>query len=375
MYKPNKMYLVKAEPKGAALAKFKFPVVFRIVSDDGGISYDVTYDENGKRTVLKDTDTDTTYDTQIEDLRETKLDKPSIVADDTHTDIVVINQNGETATMKIGEIGGKTYSFIVSKPFGNIKEGDTFPENKTLGEIFELLMTETKEPTITNPSLSLSGISGTKEVGSTQTFNLTATANRGSINGLMVNNVWVAGAKQNDRAGDVIKYVIHGVEQVVNTLPVSHITTLGDNSFDSEVYFGDGPQPKNSKGENTLQPYTSSKSKAKLTFTGAYKRFFGPMNIVNNPRELHSMFDNENKKWILDTDVNDRIFHIYIPKNRNLVNVIDLDALNAPIKDNYVYQGVVTVKDAGNNDVEYKHYKMTNDINYSENHRHEIEIE
>ena len=53
MYKPNKLYIVKSEPLGEELKKFVFPVIFRIVDESNGISYDVTYDKNGHRTVLK----------------------------------------------------------------------------------------------------------------------------------------------------------------------------------------------------------------------------------------------------------------------------------------------------------------------------------
>lgn len=62
MYKANKMYLVKREPDTNELKDFNFPVVFRVQLEDG-LSYDVTYNETGERTILRDSYTK--YDSAI----------------------------------------------------------------------------------------------------------------------------------------------------------------------------------------------------------------------------------------------------------------------------------------------------------------------
>ena len=67
-------------------------------------------------------------------------------------------------------------------------------------------------------------------------------------------------------------------------------------------------------------------------------------------------------------------FYIAIPQTSSLVQVIDLDALNVNITSNYVYQGLVSVLDAGSNPTNYKLYQLTIAVPYSINHRHQVTI-
>ena len=111
------------------------------------------------------------------------------------------------------------------------------------------------------------------------------------------------------------------------------------------------------------------------SFTGYYKRFYGPTDGNTAPRALPSnALDNASTTFNLVTGTTHRIFDLYIPNNRTLSEVLDLDALNANITANYVLQGTVQVADAGGDMVTYKHYRMTNDIPYGESHRHQIKL-
>jgi len=73
----------------------------------------------------------------------------------------------------------------------------------------------------------------------------------------------------------------------------------------------------------------------------------------------------------LNTGNVEKIFSIALPSNTTITQVLDLDALNANITNNYV-QSSINVDDAGGTATQYNVYTMTNAISYSDNHRHQI---
>ena len=62
-----------------------------------------------------------------------------------------------------------------------------------------------------------------------------------------------------------------------------------------------------------------------------------------------------------------------MPASNSLVEVLDLDALNANITANYV-MSTFNVNDGGGTPVPYKIYTLSNAIPYSSDHRHQITI-
>lgn len=377
MYKPNKMYIVTSEPTGDLLAQFRFPVVFRIQESNGN-SYDVTYDANGKRTVLKDTDTG--YDDEIALIYkeiETRLKKPNTENDGTFENILLINENGDTAYASFRDISQKTTEFVVSKSAGNFSVGDVFPGGLTIDQAFIRLLTGVYYPSFTNPSFSLShNLGSVREIGEKLTLTLTGNFNRGSINGNIVNQIWNPTSSQNPRSGVPSSYTLNGVTQINNSVNIDVIVKSGTNSFSGSVDYLVGPQPLASNGENFDFPLPKGKLNATTSFGGYYKRFYGitDTEVVNNPRELSFSFDNASKTFIMNTGNKSRFFHLFLPPGRDLENVFDLDALNANIKSQYKFQGNQTISDGGGNNVVYKYYLMKIDIPYDTNHRHEITL-
>jgi hypothetical protein len=71
----------------------------------------------------------------------------------------------------------------------------------------------------------------------------------------------------------------------------------------------------------------------------------------------------------LNTGTTLRIFTIALPNT--ITEVLDLDALNANITNNYI-NNPFNVNDAGGTAISYNVYTMTNAIPYPENHRHKI---
>lgn len=73
----------------------------------------------------------------------------------------------------------------------------------------------------------------------------------------------------------------------------------------------------------------------------------------------------------LNTGNVEKIFSIAFPPGATISQVLDLDALNANITNNYVLS-TVSVNDAGGTATQYNVYTMTNAIPYSDSHRHQI---
>lgn len=73
----------------------------------------------------------------------------------------------------------------------------------------------------------------------------------------------------------------------------------------------------------------------------------------------------------LNTGNVDRFFTIALPAGTTVASVIDLDALNANITNNYILTNIDLIN-AGGVATQYNVYTMTNAIPYSDNHRHQI---
>ena len=142
-----------------------------------------------------------------------------------------------------GEI---TTGFTTAIKVGGIEPGTEYAEGTSFEKILSDMLTPVLYPTLSNPSVSLSG-SGNKllEAGATQAVTLTATFNRGSIS--------PAYGTSGYRAGAATGYKLNtGTEQAGNTWNVT--VSESNKSFKATVYYGAGEQPKDSKGKNYSSP-------------------------------------------------------------------------------------------------------------------------
>ena len=144
---------------------------------------------------------------------------------------------------------------------GGIAKGTTAGElkEKTLSQVLDDLLFPTINPTITNPSVSISWKNyspTTREVGSVAptAANFTTSASQGSM---------VAGAVTDVRAGKAGTITVYaGTKTDITT-----ITTVpfGTTKYHAETTFENGPTPRNSKGKNTT---VDSANKAISAYTG-----------------------------------------------------------------------------------------------------------
>lgn len=186
-----------------------------------------------------------------------------------------------------GEVGVKKYTFSFTTQFSGGKTLGKYPTNslvevvdKTIPEIFQQIGQEIINPTLINPTFSISLPNYTqKEVGSTYSELMTATFNRGQIKGKLVAGVWQENTQQDFRAGVASTYTLDGSLQVGSTKTISKVLDLGDNVFSGSVNFLTGVQPTNSAGGNFDSPYAPGTLSDSKIIRAAYPVFYGTLNI------------------------------------------------------------------------------------------------
>lgn len=104
--------------------------------------------------------------------------------------------------------------------------------------------------------------------------------------------------------------------------------------------------------------------------------FYGPAHVIpntsNSVRSLPSrQFIDIGENITLNTGNLEKIFSIAFPVGTALNQILDLDALNANITNNYVISNI-SIIDAGGSAIQYSVYTMINAIPYNDNHRHQI---
>ena len=147
---------------------------------------------------------------------------------------------GGGGTAKLSE------DLTTSLTVGGITSGTTYAKGTPLETIFKNLLNPVAYPTLTNPSVSLSG-TGSKllETGATLAVTLTATFSRGSIN--------PAYGTSGYRSGAVQGYTLNnGTEQSENTW--AETVSSANKTFKCSARYAAGEQPKDSVGNDYGEP-------------------------------------------------------------------------------------------------------------------------
>ena len=205
----------------------------------GGIK-DITYDKDTKTlTVIKNTGTETEYD--LSELIAFTTSLPDTLA--TPTKIGGLSQGTTVETLK----------------------------TKTLSQIFEDILFEELQPSVQNPSCSVSpngswAANGIYEVGAAapQSDNFTKSFNRGKCTVVGQADLWRAGEQTSDE-------LTYGGS---TTLPTE--ITLGAMSYQYKVNYAQGDELKTSKGNKASlipNPLTSGSVTSTTTIYGTYPYF------------------------------------------------------------------------------------------------------
>lgn len=139
-----------------------------------------------------------------------------------------------------------TAELKTSKAVGGIPSNRTYAANTPLETLFRDMLNPVENPTLTNPSATISAAGGTLvEEGVDTNKTLTVNFDRGKIN--------PAYGTTGNRAGAATGYSLNGgASQSGNTFNVT--VNEGNKSFSARVDYAQGEQPKNSAGENYGSP-------------------------------------------------------------------------------------------------------------------------
>lgn len=180
----------------------------------------------------------------------------------------------------------------------------------------------------------------------------------------------------------VLQYQVNGAGSWIN---IGSAVSIGPNttSFGPTVHNDVGLNSSNSIAYrvsvvDTYQTTTGGNS----TVNFGNLIFYGPSaSAPTNSAAVRALgtkiFTTGANPFNLETGTTQRIFTAAMPATLSISNAIDLDALNAPIKDSYILS-TFNVNDAGGTATSYNVYTMTNAIPYSlggtppGNHRHQI---
>lgn len=140
-------------------------------------------------------------------------------------------------------------NLTVTKTVGGINSGTTLNAGTSFEQIFRDMMNPVENPTLTNPSASLTG-TGAKllEKGATLSATFTATLDRGSIS--------PAYGTSGYRSGPALDYALNeGSAQASNEF--TETVSEGNRTFFVDINYSQGEQPKNSIGGDYSSPLSA----------------------------------------------------------------------------------------------------------------------
>lgn len=171
-------------------------------------------------------------------------------------------------------------STSVPNAVGGIDTSNTVADlnGLTQSQMWDKLLFPTVNPTASQPSASLSGISGLKIIGSSQSFTLNTGANQGTLSnpsGVYAGSVTAASIS--GPGGPYTLNVGPGATDIDNQA-ITHTAVEGTsgNSWTLTVTFDAGPMPLDSTGANfaSLQ-FTGGNKTASRSFEGVHPYFLG----------------------------------------------------------------------------------------------------
>ena len=269
------------------------------------------YDETTKSLIvtLQDGTTRTIPLTDLVDLPEIVLATTNPAVTPTTGQKVYFNTSLGKVWFNTGGVWSGGYSLIntITTPVtsttvvGAINAGDIIPAGTTIQQFAELLLNKTYYPSYSNHNFSLTNNAGLREVGSSFNVTLTFNFNRGKILGKLVNNVWLVNEPQADKLGAATSYSLNGVSSPNNSASFGVTTRLGTNKFEGTVTYGEGAQPKDSKGNLFGSPDGGGISPVQNTsFEGIYPYFYYKSKSPITPEIMQSAIANGQATKVLE---------------------------------------------------------------------------
>lgn len=172
-------------------------------------------------------------------------------------------------------------TIAMTQTIGGLSAGTTVADldGDTISSVLDSLLFPTAPPTFSQPYITVTGTSGLKVIGSSNSFTISTTANQGTLSN-----------PSGPYAGDVnFTYIYAGTgsfwdDNIGFTAPntiddyeiVNHIAYIGTNQWEVQIMFDNGPMPLDST--NTPFPsaqYTAPSVDQSVQFEGVYPYFLG----------------------------------------------------------------------------------------------------
>lgn len=234
---------------------------------------------------------------------------------------------------------------------------------KSVKQVMDLLFTEEKNPTITQPSVNLTSTNmGLKEVGTRLTPNYTAVLNPGTYQFGPATNVTATTWNVTDTAGGTKNTSSGNFSEL-------QVTDDTNYSITAEAQHTQGTIPLTNLGNEYSQGQIQAGSKTKTlgTITGFRRTFYGTVDSKETPIDSSLIRKLEGKST--EALTNGSKFDITIPKGairviiaypsnlRSVTQVLDVNGFNAPIQSEFL-KNKTTIQVEGANNYTSKEYKL-----------------
>lgn len=234
---------------------------------------------------------------------------------------------------------------------------------KSVKQVMDLLFTEEKNPTITQPSVNLTSTNmGLKEVGTRLTPNYTAVLNPGTYQFGPATNVTATTWNVTDTAGGTKNTSSGNFSEL-------QVTDDTNYSITAEAQHTQGTIPLTNLGNEYSQGQIQADSKTKTlgTITGFRRTFYGTVDSKETPIDSSLIRKLEGKST--EALTNGSKFDITIPKGairviiaypsnlRSVTQVLDVNGFNAPIQSEFL-KNKTTIQVEGANNYTSKEYKL-----------------
>lgn len=201
----------------------------------------------------------------------------------------------------------------------------------------------------------------------------------------LTNILFTATLTQNDGGAATNFKILKDNVEILNDVNENTITETIELStvpivFKANINYAEGTISKNdSLGEEVANTIVAGNDDSSTLSYRAYRAVFYGNTITKNSNSsdvrlnLMKRLENTGNIFILNTGSVNKIFQLWLPNGKNLISIIDLDALNFNVTSSYISEPL-TVNDIGGNPITGTLYTMEQSIPYTTNHRHQITI-
>ena len=249
---------------------------------------------------------------------------------------------------------------------GAVEPEDILSQGSTLTDIVKQIFQKTLPPNYDEPTSNLPITpSSTREIGSTINYTLNPSFNQndaGQLNSVTLyrDNVELSQSSSDSSYTDS-----------------NRVVEAGSSTYRALFTYSQGDIKNNNQGDPDPNGRIEAGSiESSRSVSGSYYKWFGDLSSSpTSSSDIRSLGNSFSSSFVLNTGDSNTVMTIAIPSANTLSSVIDLDALNANITNNYELSTTLTqIEDGGGNLVSYKVYVLTLAIPYSNNHRHQITI-